>query len=425
MTGEEGTLMARGRSHPGARDLCLHVSCQSCIATSCKKGFCCFSKAVGTVKPEVVEIEIGQTSPDGSHYESDDTEWDGTSSAGTTRRHEEDMATVGSFQVSRQQGKWMHGHRGKIAAKWTEVRRRSVNWSIEELEGLLNALRRSPHLGLLMSSKHMSTLHEWQTVEDDMRQEGFCRSADQCRLKMKGIRRVFHHLRLGWGPGGKNTTSLPHWFPRMMDLWRQAGKPKFNTPLTKANSTSKNVNAKRTQEMSKLIDVEHNEGGHRTFPCKIEGGHPKPHYTFHLHPSGFMQKAHGLKHVPTSRQVAERVVTLPSRTAASRFTSQETTLERGNHVPLSSYIPNQSQHMPPCQPASTRPQSDIRQSQGETASSPVPAVCQASENNTELLKELNARVQRLEDYHQRTNELLQQVVNILQTQSNVLQRSVN
>ncbi|XP_078508315.1 uncharacterized protein LOC144768485 isoform X7 [Lissotriton helveticus] len=391
MTGEEGTLMAR---------------------------------AVGTVKPEVVEIEIGQTSPDGSHYESDDTEWDGTSSAGTTRRHEEDMATVGSFQVSRQQGKWMHGHRGKIAAKWTEVRRRSVNWSIEELEGLLNALRRSPHLGLLMSSKHMSTLHEWQTVEDDMRQEGFCRSADQCRLKMKGIRRVFHHLRLGWGPGGKNTTSLPHWFPRMMDLWRQAGKPKFNTPLTKANSTSKNVNAKRTQEMSKLIDVEHNEGGHRTFPCKIEGGHPKPHYTFHLHPSGFMQKAHGLKHVPTSRQ-AERVVTLPSRTAASRFTSQETTLERGNHVPLSSYIPNQSQHMPPCQPASTRPQSDIRQSQGETASSPVPAVCQASENNTELLKELNARVQRLEDYHQRTNELLQQVVNILQTQSNVLQRSVN
>lgn len=397
MTGEEGTLMAR---------------------------------AVGTVKPEVLEIEIGQISPDGSHYESDETEWDGTSSAGTTRRHEEDMETVGSFQVSHQQGKLMHGPRGKMAAKWTEVRRRSVNWSIEELEGLLNALRRSPHLGLLMSSKHMSTLHEWQTVEDDLRQEGFCRSADQCRLKMKGIRRVFHHLRLGWGPGGKNTTSLPHWFPRMMDLWRQAGKPKFNTPLTKANSSSKNVNARRTQEMSRLIDMEHNEVGHRTFPCKIEGGHPKPHYSFHLHPSGIMQKAHGLKHVPASHQASFQHHPSPHQKSmqnirTSAYQAQETTLERGNHVPLSSYIPNQSQHMPPCQPASTRPQTHIQQSQGETASSPVPASCQTSENNTELLKELNARVQRLEDYHQRTNELLQQVVNILQTQSNVLQRSVN
>ncbi|XP_069099924.1 uncharacterized protein [Pleurodeles waltl] len=381
------------------------------------------ARAFGTVKPEVLEIEIGQTSHDGSHCESDDTEWDGTSSAGTIRRHEADMASVGSFQVSHQRGKLMQGPRGKMSAKWTEVRRRSVNWSIEELEGLLNALRRSPHLGLLMSSKHMSTLHEWQTVEDDMRQEGFCRSADQCRLKMKGIRRVFHHLRLGWGPGGKNTTSLPHWFPRMMDLWRQAGKPRFNTPLIKGNSSSKTVNARRTQERSKLIDVEHKEGGRRTFPCRMEEGHPKPHYDFHMHSSGIMLKEHGLKGIPSSRQ--EHMVSLPSGTTTSRFTSQETTLERGKHVPLSSYIPHQSQRMPQCRPASTRPQAHFKQSQEEPASLPVPATCQASEDNTELLKELNTRVQRLEDYHQRTNELLQQVVSILQTQSNVLQRSVN
>ncbi|XP_069099926.1 uncharacterized protein [Pleurodeles waltl] len=230
------------------------------------------ARAFGTVKPEVLEIEIGQTSHDGSHCESDDTEWDGTSSAG--------------------------------------------------------------------------------------------------------------------------------------------------------NSSSKTVNARRTQERSKLIDVEHKEGGRRTFPCRMEEGHPKPHYDFHMHSSGIMLKEHGLKGIPSSRQ-AEHMVSLPSGTTTSRFTSQETTLERGKHVPLSSYIPHQSQRMPQCRPASTRPQAHFKQSQEEPASLPVPATCQASEDNTELLKELNTRVQRLEDYHQRTNELLQQVVSILQTQSNVLQRSVN
>ncbi|XP_069508297.1 uncharacterized protein [Ambystoma mexicanum] len=358
-------------------------------------------RGFGNVKPEILEFEIGQTSNAGNHWDSEDSE-------------SAEMPFSGNLLQSSRVG---------MEAGWNEVRRRSVNWSVEELEGLLNALGRSPHLGLLMSSKHMSTLHEWQTVENEMRQQGFCRSADQCRLKMKGIRRVFHHLRLGWVPGGKNTTALPHWFPRMMELWRQAGKPQFNTPLTKESNSKKNPNAKATQEPSKAVDLKHSEEIKRSLASRLEAGQPRAHHTLRMHPSGIvpsMRREYGLKNVLSSSQ--GRMQPHPCRTAPSHKRSQDALLEPGNQAPHSSRIPS---CVPAHQPGSTRTQVQVPQSHNEHASSPVPRPCQASENNTALLKELNSRVQRLEDYHQRTNELLHQVVSILQTQSNLLQRSVN
>ncbi|XP_069496683.1 uncharacterized protein [Ambystoma mexicanum] len=331
---------------------------------------------------------------------------------GTGRRYRQDHERMASLPASRLSSSALHGSRSRMVVRRNDGRRRSVNWTVEELEGLLNALSRSPHLCLLMSSEHLSCINEWETVADDMGQDGFSRTADQCRLKMKSLRRVFHHLRLGWVSGGRQAPVLPPWFARMKELWRQAGKPRFKTPFIEAPPHRRYHHPEEDQEdnEAEAMDVKGDKEGQR----KQEEQHQFP-------PSerGFRGEVRSCRPQQLPQALLPGNVSSVHRpngveTAAGACEGSNAQHECDDEVQNVMAAALNSVASPFCT-VSTRLSAshvELPQSSDETLTL---GQAKASGKEVTLLEELNTRVRRLEESQQRTNELLQQLITVQTT----------
>ncbi|XP_048345156.1 zinc finger protein 500-like isoform X1 [Sphaerodactylus townsendi] len=104
---------------------------------------------------------------------------------------------------------------------------RGQRWEGKEVVALLNSIKVSPALALLMSSSSQRGQQHWEKIRDKLCSLGFNRTIDQLRSKWKQLKTDFFAAGRPAAEGKERPASIPHYFNRMRALWDAAGRPPF------------------------------------------------------------------------------------------------------------------------------------------------------------------------------------------------------
>lgn len=104
---------------------------------------------------------------------------------------------------------------------------RGQRWEGKEVVALLNGIKASPALALLMSSSSQRGQQHWEKIRDRLCSLGFHRTIDQLRSKWKQLKTDFFAAGRPAAEGKERPANIPRYFNRMRALWDAAGHPPF------------------------------------------------------------------------------------------------------------------------------------------------------------------------------------------------------
>ncbi|XP_060094654.1 uncharacterized protein LOC132571880 [Heteronotia binoei] len=130
----------------------------------------------------------------------------------------------------------------------TTPRIRGQRWEGKEVAALLNSIKVSPALALLMSSSSQRGQQHWEKIRDRLGSLGFNRTIDQLRSKWKQLKTDFFAAGRPAAEGKERPANIPSYFNRMRALWDAAGRPPFKDRHLPASYRAQRRELERRQE---------------------------------------------------------------------------------------------------------------------------------------------------------------------------------
>ncbi|XP_015282644.1 PREDICTED: zinc finger protein 500-like [Gekko japonicus] len=125
---------------------------------------------------------------------------------------------------------------------------RGQRWEGKEVVALLNSVKVSPALALLMSSSSQRGQQHWGKIRDRLCSLGFNRTIDQLRSKWKQLKTDFFAAGRPAAEGKERPANVPRYFNRMRALWDAAGRPPFKDRHLPASYRAQRRELERYQE---------------------------------------------------------------------------------------------------------------------------------------------------------------------------------
>ncbi|XP_042306574.1 zinc finger protein 232-like [Sceloporus undulatus] len=127
-------------------------------------------------------------------------------------------------------------------------RMRGQRWEGKEVVALLNGIRSSPALALLMSSSSQRGQQHWEKIKDQLQAQGYTRNIDQLRSKWKQLKTDFFAAGRPAAEGKERPSVIPPYFNRMRSVWDAAGRPPFKDRHLPASYRARRRELERREE---------------------------------------------------------------------------------------------------------------------------------------------------------------------------------
>ncbi|XP_062978742.1 uncharacterized protein LOC134396251 [Elgaria multicarinata webbii] len=133
---------------------------------------------------------------------------------------------------------------------------RGQRWEGKEVVALLNGIKASPALALLMSSSSQRGQQHWEKIKDQLQAQGYTRNIDQLRSKWKQLKTDFFAAGRPAAEGRERPSIIPPYFNRMRGVWDAAGRPPFKDRHLPASYRARRRELERCEEDDDDDEVE-------------------------------------------------------------------------------------------------------------------------------------------------------------------------
>ncbi|KAF7235100.1 Zinc finger and SCAN domain-containing protein 31 [Varanus komodoensis] len=133
---------------------------------------------------------------------------------------------------------------------------RGQRWEGKEVVALLNGIKASPALALLMSSSSQKGQQHWEKIKDQLQAQGYTRNIDQLRSKWKQLKTDFFAAGRPAAEGKERPSIIPPYFNRIRGVWDAAGRPPFKDRHLPASYRARRRELERCEEDDEDDNVE-------------------------------------------------------------------------------------------------------------------------------------------------------------------------